>query len=146
MMVLFTTGEQFVNRHKHTQSGYTLSLRACCCPWRELKHKRAKVCVCVCCCALVCVCMHVCMCLRFVSECVFVCKSLGGIKSHCLQLVHPPLLLSAAVRKSNTPLFPLSASVATCWCLIRSFMVKRSDDPVMGCVVQQLHHHLNSHK
>lgn len=33
-------------------------------------------------------------------------KALAGIESHCLQLVRPPLLPSAAVRKSNAPLFP----------------------------------------
>lgn len=58
------------------------------------------VCVCVCVCARVRVSVCVCVCS---GVC---CTPLAGIESHCLQLVHPSPLLSAAVRKSNAPLFP----------------------------------------
>lgn len=108
----------------------------------EWKHKSPKVCASVCLFVYSCVCVHVCVCVLLVCVCVSVCKSLAGIKSHCLQLVHPPLppLCSCEeIKRSSFP--PLSASVTTCWCLIRSFVVKRSDDPVMACVAEQVHRH-----
>lgn len=108
----------------------------------EWKHKSPKVCASVCLFLYSCVCVHVCVCVLLVCVCVSVCKSLAGIKSHCLQLVHPPLppLCSCEeIKRSSFP--PLSASVTTCWCLIRSFVVKRSDDPVMACVAEQVHQH-----
>ena len=56
-------------------------------------------------------------------------KALAGIESHCLQLVRPPLLLSAAVRKSNAPLFP---RLDFCHSPpIMSSMPKRNDDLVV---------------
>lgn len=83
--------------------------------------------------------MQVGVCILLVSVCL---EALAGIESHCLQLVRPPRLPSAAVRKSNAPLFP---PLNFCHSpLIMSSALKRNEKLGRKCQLKNQELHLFS--
>lgn len=110
----FAKSEATIFLENRINSSGTLSQKACGCQeTKTVKFKHGFVCMC--------------WFVFYLRVSVFVCKWLREIKNHCLQLVRPPLLVPAAVRKSNAPLFLLSAPVTTCGFLTRSFVMKCCD-------------------